>query len=371
MRGRPLSPRDTVPIVANGNPIDRDSLPPIGVRQIRATSPTIALSPLTSPSPLPFTRAPTPIVAATPETSRESPAPEPAVDPPTLDRLLTPQENSVDRGLTPQRGNSVVITPPPRGPIRILSTPGRRTIYRVRKGQARSRILPLPASINRDGRIDYSSLSLDDQYRYQALILSKYNSLRDANRWLDIPPLDHSLTLDQKHDQYIIYHREVSIRLAVERYKRYLSLGLRLFELFGTKFLKLRVLEGYSQAQESNFTLYEDFLREMAEKNYEVTNSRWPVEVRLIVTALIQAAIFSVLSYLGSFLGTSHLGPLVNGITNMFTRSGPASSSADNGIPEPPRQEGFDLGSILNIAQSFLGGTSQRAPAPRRPAFSE
>ena len=259
--------------------------------------------------------------------------------------------------------------------MRALSTPGRRVIYRVRNGQARPRILPLPPSLIRDNRPDYSSMSVDDQYRYQALILSKYNALREGHPWLNIPPLDHSLTLDQKHDQYVIYHREVSIRASVNKYKSYLALGFRLFELFCTGFLGLRVLTGYSENEIANFDLYEGYLREMAERNYEVTNSQWPLEVRLIVTAVIQAALFAVVSWIGSRLGTSNVGPIVNSIMGIFKRPAAAEPQASNGLPDPPQPDRFDLGSILNMAQAFMGGiarpTDPRPPAPRRPAFTE
>ena len=349
---RPLSPRDTVPIVANGTTIDRGSLPPI--RSIRPASP-VAMSPLTSPSPLLSTRVPTPVVTQTPNR-----APTPV---PTLDELLSP--------------HSVVMTPAPQQPVRVLESPAqrggqtRRVFYRVRRGQAQPRTLPLPYSITHDGRRNYAELSIDDQYRYQALILSKYNVLRDSNPWLNMPSLDHSLTLDQKHDQYMVYYREVSIHNSAYKYKQYLRLGFRLFELFGVHFLGLRVMRGYADTQESNFSLYEDYLRQMAEKNYEITASQWSLEVRLIVTALIQAALFAVISWVGSYIGGGQVGSVASSIMGMFNRPSAPSTNQDNsGIPEPPRQEGFDLGSILNMAQGFLGSTA-RPPASRQPAFSE
>lgn len=355
----PLSPRDTVPIIANGAVIERESLPPIGVRTIRPSSP----QPVTA-SPLPITRIPTPVVEASPVASPRSI--------PTLDQLMTP--------------HSVTMTPMRREPVRLLSTSRtpssqiganlsqtpRRVIYRVRRGQAQPRVLPLPHSITSDGRKNYAELSIDDQYRYQALILSRYNILRETNPWLNMPALDHSLTLDQKHDQYMIYYREVSIHNSANKYKQYLRLGFRLFELFGTYVLGLNVLKGYADAQETNITLYEDYLQQMAEKNYEVQASHWPLEVRLIVTALVQAALFAVISWVGSYLGGGQVGQVANSIMGMFGGRGSQRAPDTSGVPEPPRQEGFDLGSILNLAQGFLGGGSlPRQPAPRQPAFTE
>ena len=57
------------------------------------------------------------------------------------------------------------------------------------------------------------------------------------------------------------------------------------------KWLKLD-MKGFSQQQIANMHTYEKLLVELGEKTYVPGDSKWPVELRLLFTVVIQAAIF-------------------------------------------------------------------------------
>ena len=73
--------------------------------------------------------------------------------------------------------------------------------------------------------------------------------------------------------------------------RTYLIFGFMGVEFAFGKFLKLD-MKGFSQQQIASMHTYEKLLVELGEKTYVPGDSKWPVELRLLFTVVIQAAIF-------------------------------------------------------------------------------
>ena len=91
--------------------------------------------------------------------------------------------------------------------------------------------------------------------------------------------------------------KRLSVDNTVDSYKTYLIGGFMCVEYILGSFLKFD-MKGFTQHQTMNMANYERLLVELGEKSYVPTESDWPVEVRLLVMIIVQAAVF----ILGKFI---------------------------------------------------------------------
>ena len=113
--------------------------------------------------------------------------------------------------------------------------------------------------------------------------------------------------------------RRLSLDSSVEGYKTYLIYGFIGVELIFGTWLKFD-MKGFAQHQISNMHNYEKLLVELGEKSYVPGDSKWPVEMRLLFTIVIQAGLFilgkvmmkktgsNIMNMMGSMMGGSGSG---------------------------------------------------------------
>jgi hypothetical protein len=88
-------------------------------------------------------------------------------------------------------------------------------------------------------------------------------------------------------------------------------------------------MKGFTQHQIMNMNNYERLLIELGEKSYVPTDSDWPVEVRLLIMVLIQAAVF----VLGKVI-MNKTGSNVLSMFNSLGAMGGGGGSAEKSVPK-------------------------------------
>jgi hypothetical protein len=101
-------------------------------------------------------------------------------------------------------------------------------------------------------------------------------------------------TLSAITRQYDEALRSLSTSETVGNYKQYLMFAFMGIEWFCGKILKIE-MKGYTEHQCEQMHKYEKFLVLIGEKNYLPSGKKWPVEAQLLVTVLMQTALFVVM----------------------------------------------------------------------------
>ena len=174
-------------------------------------------------------------------------------------------------------------------------------------------------------------------------ILFKFDLLKKSYKEAEVPDFTiHSdyKTMQQTYDNTI---KSLSVDNTVESYKTYLIGGFMVVEYFLGSFLKFD-MKGFTQHQIMNMSNYERLLIELGEKSYVPTDSDWPVEVRLLIMILIQAAVF--------VLGKVIMNKTGSNVLSMFNSLGAMSGGGGPSAQQPPKRKmkgpEIDLDDILD-----------------------
>ena len=113
--------------------------------------------------------------------------------------------------------------------------------------------------------------------------------------------------------------RRLSLDSTVESYKTYLIYGFMGVELIFGTWLKFD-MKGFAQHQISNMHTYEKLLVELGEKSYVPGDSKWPIELRLLFTIVIQAGLFILGKVMLKKTGTNVMNMMNSFTSNMQTK---------------------------------------------------
>jgi hypothetical protein len=222
-----------------------------------------------------------------------------------------------------QSGNDATPTAPERGVYR------ENPIY-----------LP-PENHNRvSNRPNYSRVTKQQETFLRQEFKVKFGILRSTYPQWEVVEPDDSLTLDQIHDLYDHYLKQIMISRESGNYKTYMVIFLMVIEVIGVKFLKLN-MSGYTMSQLRIMNRYDTLFIELGEKYLVSSGSNWPVEARIVMMMLFNAVIFLVVRYLCSWMGMDGIADtlqnmidnMLNGPSMVTNNSGPVGSS--NPIPDP------------------------------------
>jgi DNA mismatch repair ATPase MutL len=153
---------------------------------------------------------------------------------------------------------------------------------------------------------DVSNNSYDDEDLKRELLF-KFDLLRKSYKNSPIPDFTiHSdyNTMQRAYDNTI---RQVNVDNNIETYKSYLITGFYITEFVLGYWLKFD-MQDFTKQQIVNMNKYEYLLIELGEKNYVPEGSKWPVEIRLLFTILINAAIFIVTKMVMKKIGNNLFG---------------------------------------------------------------
>lgn len=101
--------------------------------------------------------------------------------------------------------------------------------------------------------------------------------------------------------------KQVNVDSNIENYKSYLVTGFYIVEYVLGYWLKFD-MQDFTKQQILNMNKYEHLLIELGEKSYVPEGSKWPVEVRLLFTIVINAAIFIITKMVMKKVGSNLFG---------------------------------------------------------------
>jgi len=145
--------------------------------------------------------------------------------------------------------------------------------------------------------------SFDDEDLKRELLF-KFELLKKSYKNSNIPEFTiHSdyQTMQRTYDSTI---RQVNVDNNIETYKSYLITGFYITEFVLGYWLKFD-MQDFTRQQMTNMNKYEHLLIELGEKNYVPEGSKWPVEIRLLFTILINAAIFIITKMVMKKIGSN------------------------------------------------------------------
>lgn len=216
------------------------------------------------------------------------------------------------------------------------------------------------------GRPNYTGFTPDQEAYMRAQFKAKFGILRSSYpQWEVIEP-DETLTLDQIHNIYEYYVRQILVSKETGTYKVYLVIFFMFVEVVGVKLLKLN-MSGYTMSQLRIMNRYDSLLVELGEKWLVQSGSEWPVEARLLMMSVFNAVIFLAVRYLCSWMGIEGISDNIQQmVDNML--NGPGSSN-NNQLPamraRPPTptmkeasepQGGNPLDGLASAFSGLFGG---------------
>lgn len=217
---------------------------------------------------------------------------------------------------------------------------------------------------------NYSFMSEEEQKHWRRIFLGKYASIQQSYPEWNIPLPDETWSLDYTHDLFEATVKRIHVSSNTHQYTAFLLIFFLAIEVFCIKILGID-MSGYTKAQFESINKYNQLLTELGEKYYIQGPSSWPLEVRILIVAGINAVFFLAVRYLCKWMGNDAFAPALQSILNQLLSGGkPMQQSVDeNGLPNIPNttipemptvnsteQQGFNMGSILNGLQDLANG---------------
>ena len=168
-------------------------------------------------------------------------------------------------------------------------------------------------------------IQIHDDEDLKRELLFKFELLKRSYKNTSIP--EFTIHSDYRHMQrtYDSTIRQVNIDSNIENYKSYLITGFYIVEFVLGYWLKFD-MQDFTKQQILSMNKYEHLLIELGEKSYVPEGSKWPVEIRLLFTIVINAAIFIITKMVMKKLGSNLFG------------LGSASSAPQSSQPEQPKK---------------------------------
>jgi hypothetical protein len=219
-----------------------------------------------------------------------------------------------------------------------------------------------------DTRPDYSLMSREQKADMRVVFRAKFGTLRASFTEWNIQDPNNDMSLDEIHDTYEGYVRQIMISLNSSNWKTYLAIMFLGIEVIGIKVFGLD-FRGYTMSQMKTIKTYDRLLIQLGEKYYVQGTSNWPIETQFLMMGGFNALIFLAVKYLSKWCGgESMAGTMQDLITSFLGGEGmlnsPKTNKDENGISvipgidknEKAAPAGGGLNSLLSSLAPMLGG---------------
>jgi len=179
----------------------------------------------------------------------------------------------------------------------------------------------------------YPTADDDEAIKERNDLYFQYEVLKRMHPNAQIPEMTQYSDTKMMAKKYELLTKKLSLDSSVDNWKRYMMVFVLGCEvLLG----KLNFdMEGFAQQQMISMNTYDSLLIELAEKNYVPNGSKWPVELRLAGTFLINLAMFIMAKIIEKRYNLN-LFSTINQMTSNLNN--PSSQQA--GAPPPPNSGG-------------------------------
>lgn len=154
--------------------------------------------------------------------------------------------------------------------------------------------------------IENMDVSHDDEDLKRELLF-KFELLKRSYKNTSIPEFTIHSDYKTMLRSYEGVVKQVNVDSNIENYKSYLVTGFYIVEYVLGYWLKFD-MQDFTKQQILNMNKYEHLLIELGEKSYVPEGSKWPVEVRLLFTIVINAAIFIITKMVMKKVGANLFG---------------------------------------------------------------
>jgi hypothetical protein len=145
-----------------------------------------------------------------------------------------------------------------------------------------------------------------EQFLKKQELLAKFKILKKYDNAIHIPEYDINFDYAVMKKHYKLIIKQIHVQNKVTTYKTWLLGICTCIEFFlGEACLGLN-MEGYTKFQADNMEKYEKLLIKIGEKSYAPTSiSKFPVEMQLMITIIIQTMLFLMTQFIKSKTGIS------------------------------------------------------------------
>jgi len=175
----------------------------------------------------------------------------------------------------------------------------------------------------RDSRVDDDDLKRELLFKFQ-LLKRSYKTNPNVAQLPDFTIHSDYKTMLNSYDMAV---KQLNVDNNIENYKSYLITGFYIVEFTMGYWLKFD-MQDFTKQQILNMNKYEHLLIELGEKTYVPEGSKWPVELRLLFTIVINTAIFIITKMVMKKVGSNLFG-MMEGLVS-------ASNGGDNSASEKP-----------------------------------
>lgn len=191
-------------------------------------------------------------------------------------------------------------------------------------------------------------------------LLFKFDILRKSYPMALIPEYNIHSDYYQMQRVYDDTVKKLALDASVENYKNYLIYGFMGCEFIFGKFFGID-MQGFTQQQINDMHKYDKLLVEIGQKNYIPKDSKWPVEIRLLFTIIINAGVFIISRMIMKGTGANLIGMMSSLFTGNNNSSG--SGSGTKNTPSMPNLNTNGTNSSFG-AKNENSNTSTRMRGP-------